>query len=123
MHAAGFFARHSLEARNDPALCSTCHGDASDCRDCHRARGLLSVSSVRGNPHPDDWVSARGGGHGVEARLNPVSCAACHGGSGETLCVGCHRVGGPGGNPHPPGFHSDKRDSELPCRLCHMEAP
>lgn len=125
MHAAGFVARHSLEARIDPALCTTCHRDQSGCQDCHRARGLLSVTASRGNPHPPDWVSSDGTGsrHGVEARRNPVSCASCHGGAGESLCVGCHRVGGPGGNPHPPGFQSTKRESELPCRLCHAGVP
>ena len=124
MHAAGFFARHSLEARSDPALCTTCHRDGDDCRDCHERRGLLRASPARGTPHPDGWLEPRNGGmHGREARSNPVSCASCHGGPGESLCVGCHRVGGPGGNPHPPGFHSDKRASELPCRSCHTEAP
>jgi predicted CXXCH cytochrome family protein len=124
MHAAGFFARHSLEARSDPALCTTCHRDGEDCRDCHKARGLLEISSTQSSPHPADWVMARGGGrHGQEARLNPVACAACHGGAGESLCVGCHRVGGPGGSPHPPGFHSEKREGELPCRMCHTEGP
>jgi len=40
-----------------------------------------------------------------------MSCAGCHGGAGEQLCVGCHKVGGPGGNPHGAGFasHKDKR--------------
>ena len=52
MHARGFLARHSLEARQDPALCTTCHGDASFCQSCHRERGLLQVSAQRGSPHP-----------------------------------------------------------------------
>ena len=124
MHAAGFFARHSLEARQDPALCTTCHQDQSGCRRCHEKSGLLEVTRTRGSPHPPGWVGARGSAnrHGSEARQNPLSCASCHGGSGEALCVGCHRVGGPGGNPHPPGFHSQKPLSELPCRMCHMGA-
>ena len=123
MHAAGFFARHSLEARQDPALCTTCHQDASGCRRCHERQGLLQVTREHASPHPPGWVGAPGAGnsHGREARLNPVSCASCHGGAGEALCVGCHRVGGPGGNPHPRGFHSDKRMSEMPCRMCHLE--
>jgi len=121
MHPAGFAARHALEARIDPALCTTCHREEKLCRDCHRERGLLEVSPERGSPHPADWVSPERGRnrHGEEARRNPVSCASCHGGAGESLCVGCHRVGGPGGNPHPSGFSSSKPMSELPCRLCH----
>jgi hypothetical protein len=125
MHAAGFLARHSIEARIDPATCTSCHRDQSDCQDCHRARGLLAITPGGGSPHPPDWLTGDGTGsrHGVEARRNPVSCASCHGGAGESLCVGCHRVGGPGGNPHPPGFHSNKPIGELPCRLCHTGAP
>lgn len=125
MHAAGFFARHGIEARTDQTLCTTCHRDARDCQDCHRERGLLRADATHGSPHPPGWVGigTGGGRHGSEARLNPVSCAACHGGAGESLCVGCHRVGAPGGSPHPPGFRSNKRASELPCRLCHTEEP
>ena len=123
MHAAGFFARHSLEARSDPALCTTCHRAEEDCRDCHRERGLVQATATHASPHPAGWLDPRGGGPGREARRDPVACASCHGGAGESLCVGCHRVGGPGGNPHPPGFRSHKRASELPCRLCHAEAP
>ena len=122
MHALGFLARHSIEAKLDPATCTTCHRDESYCRDCHQQRGLLSASTTHASPHPAGWVGTSGGGspHGSAARMNPVSCASCHGGSGESLCVGCHRVGGPGGNPHPPGFHSNKPMQELPCRMCHV---
>lgn len=125
MHAAGFMARHSIEAQLDPAMCTTCHRDQSYCRDCHERRGLLSVSFEQASPHPAGWVGTSGAGspHGTAARMNPVSCASCHGGAGESLCVGCHRVGGAGGNPHPPGFHSDKPMHDLPCRMCHMGAP
>lgn len=123
MHPSGFLARHSIEARIDPALCVTCHGDASYCERCHERRGLLDVNATRGSPHPPNWVGTRGADnrHGLAARANPLACASCHGGAGEALCVGCHRVGGPGGNPHPPGFGSNKPMSELPCRLCHLE--
>ena len=123
MHGRGFLARHSIEARTDPALCTTCHGDASYCQRCHQDRGLLTASAHRGGPHPAGWVGTRGSEnrHGIEARMNPFSCASCHGGAGEALCVGCHRVGGAGGNPHGVGFSSDKPLHELPCRLCHME--
>jgi hypothetical protein len=121
MHARGFAARHALEAGVDPATCLSCHRDQSFCRDCHEKRGLLQASATRASPHPAGWVSANAGQnrHGEEARRNPVSCASCHGGAGELLCVGCHRVGGPGGSPHPAGFSSSKALSELPCRLCH----
>lgn len=118
MHRAGFRSRHSLEARSDPALCVTCHTESS-CRDCHTREGVVG-RDVR-SPHPPGWLGARGSAnaHGSAARLDPVSCASCHGGAGEQLCVGCHRVGGPGGNPHPTGFSSPRALTDLPCRLCH----
>jgi hypothetical protein len=62
--------------------------------------------------------------HGVQARLDPFSCASCHGGAGEQLCVDCHRVGGPGGNPHGRGFTSNKdKILDVPCRFCHAGTP
>jgi hypothetical protein len=108
LHRAGFKARHAEEARADPGLCVTCHGE-STCRECHE-RSKVGARSGGRNPHPAGWMSlGRGGGeHGRSARMDPVSCASCHGGAGEQLCVSCHRVGGPGGNPHGRGFSSSK---------------
>jgi predicted CXXCH cytochrome family protein len=124
LHRAGFRARHAEEARGDPGLCATCHAE-STCIACHvkerRAPGLAAES-----PHPPGWIGAgrAGGRHGIEARTDPAACAGCHGGAGEMLCVGCHRVGGPGGSPHGRGFASIKdRRRDVPCRLCHGGLP
>lgn len=120
LHRAGFRGRHAAEARVDPGLCLTCHAERS-CQDCHASSGVARGNASR-NPHPPGWLDARrgGGDHGRQARLDPVSCASCHGGAGEQLCVGCHRVGGPGGNPHGRGFSSNKNSQrDMPCRLCH----
>ena len=119
LHRAGFASRHAEEARADPGLCTTCHSESA-CIDCH-TREHVAPGSTTTNPHPPDWLSGPGGGeHGVQARIDPSSCAGCHGGAGEQLCVGCHRVGGPGGNPHGPGFASTKdKGRDVPCRLCH----
>lgn len=124
LHRAGFLARHALEARADPGLCMTCHSEAS-CQACHADRGLAARADPRYAPHPAGWVGPPGAGntHGSQARRDPMACASCHGGAGERLCVGCHRVGGLGGNPHPAGFSSHKRRSELPCRQCHGGLP
>jgi hypothetical protein len=120
LHRAGFRLRHSEEARANPGLCTTCHGDGRFCTDCHADRKVGATIGAR-NPHPAGWVRARGGEHGREARMDPGSCATCHGGSGEALCVGCHRVGGPGGNPHGRGFSSAlDRQRDDPCRQCHV---
>jgi predicted CXXCH cytochrome family protein len=120
LHRAGFRSRHALEARADPGLCATCHSESS-CVECHTASSVSPEGTTR-SPHAVGWLgTGRGGGeHGVQARIDPVSCAGCHGGAGEQLCVGCHSVGGPGGSPHGPGFTSTKaKTHDLPCRLCH----
>lgn len=125
LHRAGFLARHADEARADPGLCSTCHGEQS-CIDCHTRQNVGGTASGPRNPHPPGWLTtgAGGGEHGVQARIDPMSCASCHGGAGEQLCVGCHRVGGPGGNPHGPGFNSKKdMHHDVPCRQCHGVGP
>ena len=123
VHRAGFAARHSLEAKADPGACQTCH-TPDRCMACHLAKGVAGDNHL--SPHPPGWVgltpgvSARGETeHGRAARADPASCAGCHGGAGEMLCVTCHAVGGVGGNPHPPGWSSNVPLSALPCRLCH----
>jgi predicted CXXCH cytochrome family protein len=124
LHRAGFRARHSIEAKAQSGLCTTCHSERS-CFDCHTSLGVAGDNAKK-SPHPAGWLTtSRGGGqHGTQARLDPFSCASCHGGAGEQLCVDCHRVGGPGGNPHGRGFESTKdKLVDVPCRLCHAGVP
>jgi hypothetical protein len=118
LHRAGFVGRHAVEARSDPGACTTCHAP-DRCITCHVEKGI--AATARGNPHPRGWVglAAADNLHGREARRDPASCAGCHGGAGEQLCVSCHAVGGIGGNPHPPGFSSTLPLSAMPCRMCH----
>jgi len=118
VHRAGFLARHSLEARSEPGKCASCH-TPDRCESCHTQRKIAGDQGA--SPHPRGWVglSAADNQHGREARRDPVSCAGCHSGAGEALCVTCHVVGGVGGNPHPPGWSSRQPLSNLPCRLCH----
>ncbi len=118
LHPGNFLARHPEEARVAPALCTTCHAE-STCTTCHEAKKV--AAGLGKNPHPPGWVRAVGGEHGRAARLDPLSCASCHGGAGEALCIGCHKVGGPGGSPHGPGFASSlDKQKDIPCRLCHV---
>jgi hypothetical protein len=118
-HRAGFASRHALEARAEPGACLTCHA-VERCAGCHTRRGVADEPSLRQRgPHPAGWVGVGENLHGAAARRDPASCASCHGGAGEALCVGCHRVGGIGGDPHPAGFSSRLPRSALPCRLCH----
>ncbi len=125
MHRAGFFGRHPQESLADPGVCTICHSEVF-CLDCHSREGISALDPTAINPHPPGWVGPPGSSneHGRQARLDPVQCASCHGGAGEMLCVGCHRVGGPGGNPHPPGFESRLNiRNDPPCRFCHVGSP
>jgi hypothetical protein len=125
VHRAGFVSRHSLEARTQPGLCTTCHATSDFCESCH-ARSGVDVGSGGASPHPPGWVGTRGerNDHGEAAWRDPSVCAACHSGAGEQLCVGCHKVGGIGGSPHRPGWTSNKRPTiDLPCRSCHEGGP
>jgi hypothetical protein len=118
LHRAGFLARHPDESRANPGLCSTCHDSERFCQDCHLKKKVAGFGFA--TPHPPNWVRARGGEHGRAARLDPQSCASCHSGAGEALCVGCHKVGGPGGSPHGRGFVSTlSPERDRPCRQCH----
>jgi hypothetical protein len=121
VHRAGFRSRHSIEAKADPGACMTCH-QPERCQSCHIAEGVGAIGgSSSANPHPPGWVGLTSGEneHGRAARRDPSACASCHGGAGESLCVGCHREGGVGGNPHPPGWSSRLALTDMPCRLCH----
>lgn len=125
VHRAGFESRHSLEARTQPGLCTTCHATGEFCESCH-ARSGVDVGSGGPSPHPSGWVGLRGerNDHGPAAWRDPSVCAACHTGAGEQLCVGCHKVGGMGGSPHRPGWTSNKRPTvDQPCRSCHEGGP
>jgi hypothetical protein len=105
----------------EPAACATCH-EPDRCAACHRDNDVAGEGAA--SPHPAGWVGLGPGDnqHGRAARNDPAACASCHGGAGEALCVSCHQVGGPGGNPHAPGWASSVSLSALPCRLCHTTA-
>jgi hypothetical protein len=119
VHRAGFESRHAIEARDAAGACETCH-TPSACETCHQREGVAATSTTR-SPHPPGWIGLTPATdqHGRAARTDPASCASCHDGAGEKLCVSCHQVGGIGGNPHPPGWSSRQPLSALPCRLCH----
>jgi hypothetical protein len=123
VHRAGFMSRHPLEAATQPGLCLTCH-TSDTCERCHTREGVTAVSPAdKGrSPHPPGWLGLPGqpNDHGPAAWRDPSACATCHSGGGEALCIGCHRVGGVGGNPHRPGWTSNlRKTSDMPCVLCH----
>jgi hypothetical protein len=122
VHRAGFRSRHSLEARAQPGLCTTCHATSNFCDSCHADNHVRAADNGR-SPHPAGWLGLRGESneHGRAAWRDPSVCASCHSGQGQQMCVGCHRVGGIGGNPHRPGWTSKQQPKvDMPCRLCHV---
>jgi hypothetical protein len=121
IHRGDFIARHPIEARFNAATCSRCHATRF-CATCHREQSLTTKADDPRNPHPAGWVFP-GGGHGVEARRDITRCAACHADGPASICIDCHRVGGIGGNPHPPGWTSQHDEAEANrngmCLHCH----
>lgn len=119
-HRGDFLARHPTEARVDPKRCQSCHS-VSHCTECHTEMGVFAKERGVGNPHPASWLAPKGGAeHGREARRNPMACAACHDAGAASNCVTCHRVGAPGGNPHPVGWKRDEGQKSSPaCTPCH----
>jgi Cytochrome c7 and related cytochrome c len=123
IHWGDFLTRHSIEARGNEAACQKCH-PVSFCTDCHRKQRLTPDSNNPLNPHPAGWLTPGSPSfHGSAARRDIVSCAACHDQGAASNCVTCHRVGGPGGDPHPPGFTAKHPASEINrnsmCLSCH----
>ncbi len=121
IHRNDFFSRHPVEAKADPALCLRCHG-VDSCNGCHQKNGLGAGNGATLDPHPAGF--SNGMLHGPEARRDIVSCAACHDQGAASTCVQCHRVGGVGGNPHPPSWAVRHRKEEIGrnamCQICHL---
>jgi len=110
-HRHDYLTRHPIEARADPSRCWTCH-NVNQCTACHEAR--------RAGGHPPDWMNpASPGFHGRKAREDIVACASCHDQGAASNCVRCHKVGAPGGRPHPPGWGSRMDRGSPMCRACH----
>jgi hypothetical protein len=114
IHRADFVVRHAIEARSERD-CARCHSP-SFCDSCHLERGVSGNRRDSLNPHPIGWV---GVSHGRAARRDIVSCAGCHEAGPVTNCIRCHKVGGPGGNPHPSGWKSMRSPDAPMCRYCH----
>lgn len=124
IHRGDYLTRHMIEAQADPASCMKCHGQRH-CRACHALNGLAPTVS-EGLPggqtrahHPAGWTAAGSPEHhGRRARQDIRRCASCHDRGTQSNCLGCHRVGGAGGSPHPPGW--SWRDKTAQCRNSTM---
>jgi hypothetical protein len=124
IHRGDYLARHSVEAASDEASCKKCHGN-DFCQSCHQAQNLTPTAARPRDPHPVGWTlpGARDF-HGEAARRDIASCASCHDQGPRSNCVGCHRVGGLGGNPHPASWLSHHDHGEIRtngmCTTCHL---
>lgn len=129
IHRGDFVSRHMIEARAQPDRCYKCHGQRS-CRACHALNGLAEPDGpalkggITRNHHPAGWVSPGSAQfHGTQARREIQRCASCHDRGAVSNCVSCHKVGGAGGNPHPPGWGRRDRIGQCytssMCATCH----
>ena len=116
IHRGDWISRHAMEQAADPTSCSKCHGTGY-CQSCHAFQGIAPGGATVRDPHPSNWIAF----HGSVARQNILSCAGCHNQGANSLCVACHRVGGIGGNPHPPGWKgtASQVGSNPTCKICH----
>jgi len=135
-HDAAFARRHGQAARENTALCRTCHAE-SECNACHDTSQGMSVEvrrpeAVEANfVHRGDFMVR----HAIEAQATPARCATCH---SPQSCDSCHLARGVSGNqvdgrsPHPPGWVGTNVDSRsfhglearrdiLQCAACHEQ--
>lgn len=120
-HPPGFLVHHAIEARSRPGRCLTCHTPPT-CDGCHLERGVSASAAAALNPHPPGWAFGNPRSrnfHGQAARRDLLACVGCHDNGPATNCIDCHRVGGPGGNPHPRGSWTSRSPDEPMCRYCH----
>ena len=79
-HDIDYRNRHAAAALRDAESCRQCHVDPSFCADCHFRRDWDPLQ------HPPGYLAA----HGLDARLDALSCASCH---MTRFCADCHREG------------------------------
>ncbi len=122
IHRGDYLTRHGLEARSDAALCQRCHG-TSFCSACHNQENVGPGGTSPRSPHPAGWAYPGPTSHAVSARRDIVNCASCHDQGPHSNCVGCHKVGGIGGNPHPIQWQQKHKIAEVygtaMCQYCH----
>ena len=90
--AADFFEKHRFYAQEQRLACASCH-EESFCIDCHAHKEEIKPSDMyadspeRNLPHRGDYLSQ----HKIDGRINPASCAKCHGRQNNERCTTCHR--------------------------------
>lgn len=97
VHDLNYRYTHGIDAKGYTSECVTCHTVESFCAECHTSGGGdYALSGVVPYSHlqPDFvtvGVGSGGGEHGIEARRDIESCAACHDTQGaDPNCILCH---------------------------------
>lgn len=128
IHRGDWLGRHGVKAAADSTTCRKCHG-SNHCRSCHQQNGkarplAAGATSQTRSPHGTSWMTPGAAGfHGRRARRDISHCASCHDRGAASNCVGCHKVGGTGGSPHPRSFRWANKGEECRnnsmCVTCH----
>lgn len=90
--AVDFYKKHRFYAGNSRQSCAACHQE-SFCADCHAHKEEIKPSEKRADaperalPHRGDYISQ----HKIDGRINPASCAKCHGRQNNERCKTCHK--------------------------------
>jgi hypothetical protein len=90
--AAEFYHKHGFYAQSQRMACATCHAE-SFCADCHahneeiKPSDKYADSPERNLPHRGDYLNQ----HMIDGRVDPASCAKCHGRENNGGCKTCHR--------------------------------
>jgi len=79
-HNYSYIDHHGEAGRRDEAACRECHLDLSFCTNCHLRRDTAGQGY-----HPLGYRSL----HGLEARIDTLSCGRCH---NTPYCDECHRA-------------------------------
>ena len=89
--ASDFYLKHRFFAEQSTA-CAVCHSP-SFCVNCHAHKEAIKPSDKYKDspqlalPHRGDYLSR----HMIDGRIDPVSCAKCHGRQNNERCQTCHR--------------------------------
>lgn len=90
--APGFLANHRHYAQQQRQVCNSCHRE-SFCVDCHAHQEEIKPSDKyagspeRALPHRGDYLFQ----HRIDGKVDPASCARCHGRQNNERCKTCHR--------------------------------
>lgn len=90
--ALDFYQKHGFYAASSRIACASCHQEGF-CVDCHASKDELKPSEKfadspeRMLPHRGDYL----GQHKIDGRIDPSSCAKCHGRQNNQRCTTCHK--------------------------------